>query len=464
MLTKAMGALALAGLLGMAMPHSAGADELIQDCAVQLKLNSHKAGYSGTGTGTLVHHKGGYYLVTALHNLKRAKTKLTIALPVNLFFSDSDLDKQFVSVEGSDLAVAKFLPDRLTDKYMPRFRELISANGKVRDPLQGQSLAAVGNPVFVYESSSRLQKSIVYQGVVAEYAEPGILVGNVAHITDEMIILESLSVMPGFSGGPLLLASDRTAPAQVAGIVVGGDPRSIVSPGRFVFAVPATKVESAIEELEKRLQDSSYVLKEGMVALDTNLDSVRRDDSVGLRYSGENIVVIDVDGQNSRQNITNEFLAERAEEVENADMVFHRGIFGDVKLELLQPSRATFIKCQFQNQDALSRANLMGARFVDCEFLLPDGTISAEPSFSPKLAYGITTIAGIEKTAPATAPPAPALDSILVELGATAQLAREEEGVSKPIPASSPTRNQSVSIRANQFHNVLTRDLFGDEP
>lgn len=445
------------------------AAEPIHLSGVQLKLNTNSVGYDGSGTGTLVKRGGHYYLVTAFHNIQRANLTLEIDLEADVFFNKSDFAEVFVINEGADLAVARFLPGAVKESSKKRFQELMRSASGVANPIEGQGLVAVGNPVFKYDSdtAASIVKNIVYHATVADYSTPDRFAGANVHVWEEMMILDSLSIMPGFSGGPLLyVRNDDSSTVEIAGIVVGGDPRTVVSPGRFVFAVPATDIEAAIVELDSRLSNPNYAAKGKFQFLETSLNEIERPTRAGMRYASERIVVVDVNRYNFTNEVTDLFLAEIADRVKNADLIFYGGTFGKLDLSQLKPSRSTWIRCVFNDRDTLATANLMGARLIDCEFY-PEGE-----EILPALGYGVTIIHGTTVRRPGV----PEADELLPLYQEDSTFSGLEERLSSidtlatgddSVPAAAPQSTQSLPPRASlsgrQIQNLLTRDLFANE-
>lgn len=486
-------AIVLLGLLSASSERQAAAQGIeLHTCAIQLRLNSHDAGYGGSGTGTLVRHGNGYYLVTAYHNLERAD-KIGLGLDYDALFSIDTFHPRFMAVRNADFIVAKFLDDKLRQDKKDRFRKLFHnrATETVVNPPPGLSLAAVGNPVFSYESYRSIQHNIVYGGMVAEYVKPNIVTGAIEYINAEMMVLESLSVMPGFSGGPLLLVRDGIArDGDVAGIVVGGDPRSVVSPGRFVFAVPPVDIEKAILALDDNLKNPGVAPPPGFEPLETDLAKLPRAGKKSSTHYSDQVVVIDP-GKSSYQ-VNDDFLRGVADKVRDTDMIFNGGRFESVDLSILKPSRSTFVQCVFTDDKSLLNANLMGARFIGCMFETSDGKTRAV-RVRPSLGYGITVIDGlVHKTDRVEAPGIFSVQALALSAnnGGEGRFAEMKEADadsgSKLAPAlpnngsrSAPTRrftplskefklpksssDNGVRFSRGQFENMLTEDLIPDE-
>jgi hypothetical protein len=64
----------------------------------------------------------------------------------------------------------------------------------------------------------------------------------------ERLIVESLSINTGFSGGPVLTNGEE---ARLLGVLVGGVTDRVVAPGRFAVACPAHRIRKLIEKAVK---------------------------------------------------------------------------------------------------------------------------------------------------------------------------------------------------------------------
>ena len=455
-----------------------GAQDDLHQCAIRLQINGRAQGamYNGAATGTLVEYGGKHYLVTARHNLSRATNTLQLVMWKNgegYYFNTDAFDGHFVATK-SDIVVARFRADQGFAAKGERFAPLLQTAGamrKVRDPAPGQTLVAVGNPVVALERSSIPRTNIVYHGTIAEYALLSDYTEGAGRGPAKFAIVESLSVARGFSGGPLLLLRNTDPPvAEVAGIVLGGDHRAVVLPGRFVFACPAVAIEKAIQALEAALaqplqeKDRGKVipLADEMLLVPTDQSRLLpQDEPFDLSaYDTGKVVVIDVERETNQALVTRDFISRIAPEVENAEMIFYNGTFVGVDLAGLRPSRATFVNCNFTGDISLSRAALMGARFIGCEFKAPGGQ-RRELVLRPTLGYAITVLPGFrDQAAPdggiffTDESPRMALSARVEKMAATID-APDDKPTPAPLPSAAPA--------TPRFENLLTIDWF-DQP
>lgn len=249
----------------------------------------------------------------------------------------------------------------------------------------GRVASAFGNSVTQsYEEPGTLASLVTlvairgFRGIVADR-----MYENNATRSESLFQFESISVRPGFSGGPVLVNSDTDQPELVT-VIQGGTLGVKIDEGRVTFG-PRTKVirdaVSAIRQAQpgpNELTDLKVVLadpqkwpapkfKSGyLLAPRTVLlyDGGPEGAECRQDQQGKLLYVRNADSENGREPAS---INAQLTKFTGASLHFEHVNFMDVDFSEIYTVNAIFHECAFDECD-FSRAILNGASFDDCTF------------------------------------------------------------------------------------------------
>lgn len=215
------------------------------DCSVRLLTTKSEGGRVSVGTGSYVYLnvRGPRFIVTAYHCVRDNKA-ITIeanekgALQYQL---NNLVEPTFLCVPALDICVFK-----VTQHGEKTLAECGRRAAKLSDQelTSATHVVAVGNPVVVLTGSEKYPFGWVSGATVTQKGSFGQRIGDTLAEGEaketSVVLLESLQITFGFSGGPILrsatnfLKDDR----EVVGVLLGGDPRN----GKISWCVPSHEV------------------------------------------------------------------------------------------------------------------------------------------------------------------------------------------------------------------------------
>ncbi|MGP0062384.1 MAG: hypothetical protein ACLQGP_02115 [Isosphaeraceae bacterium] len=366
-----------------------------------------------TGTAVLVQRgkPEDYYLVTAYHVVERSRNiDFLFGNDIFAWGSDDLMAKSYVSL-AKDLAIFKLTKDgykKCRDSIPGVSRPHVVKAVQLLDTRQfggdesalGRTAVAVGNPEIQINVSDESEpwklENVVYGGTVSELPTVESRLRQIVRKTGEkqsremalntqLLFLETLSITRGFSGGPVFVTTRPTANAdpasppqeqRLAGIIMGGSPRTDAFSGRYAFASPASNIERGILILEEALSPPA------------NPTKLRTDESI-LEYNPDVSSIswpMAIYNYGTTHGFAGSQLVEKVR-LRNDAMSGYRAVTDSAEKERISYTflEVTFDEVHFYN---LTDGDLSNYQFIKCTFIKPDfdgvvmnGTVFQSPRF-----------------------------------------------------------------------------------
>lgn len=261
---------------------SARAADIREPRHAAIYLEAKRDGRS-SATATVIEHRQQWYVVTAYHALYGSSSAF---LMFGLSRDDSGVlaakdSRTIVAHPTESLAIAEnIIYDRRFDiaalKLNAAGKQALQNQGViplspftlprgavegaagqpvVENPPVGTSAISIGSPEIEIDTKKYRVPNVVYECLVSDYNTvgqriPGALAlelsgdrQTVVRRTTQLMFLETLSIAPGFSGGPIV-----SAEGQLLGIVIGGVESPSVQAGRFAWACPVKELVRVLDQ------------------------------------------------------------------------------------------------------------------------------------------------------------------------------------------------------------------------
>jgi hypothetical protein len=247
--------------------------------AVRIAANRPKG--TSTATGIVLERGTNIYLVTAYHHIldsnfadiavpsidkTRSEDLIRISSPgllaVRTVGADNPINATAYCDPDADIAVFKFSDDgkKTLTKLTPRIQPISLYTGILAP---GTRLIAAGNLTLDFQGGLKayVARNMSFGAMAALYdAITQILPGLPDGFESRLVLMvESLSIDKGFSGGPLVIADGPNAD-KLAGMVWGGSLSGNVKPGRFAWGATAQQIDDAVQQYETSADAGKFLV------------------------------------------------------------------------------------------------------------------------------------------------------------------------------------------------------------
>ncbi|MBR9800681.1 pentapeptide repeat-containing protein [bacterium] len=371
-------------------------------CTVQ--INTIPLAGEAIASGVVVSHDGATYLVSAYHHLLNT-SEGKIVLPGKTILLGSANYFETKRVGGvdttaycdpfSDLVVfrlSKSAETELTDEKSVNFVKAVNLVEK-QEAVPGEQLIAAGNRYLDFRGGVKkyFTKGMSFGAIASRYDNIRQILDNLPDETNarEVLVVESLSIDKGFSGGSLVVGSGSEA-GKLAGVIWGGSLTETVRPGRFAWAATANQIRSAIEAYDNGPTPDQSIPANLFIPYGTSSyfdfpaspyasARVSLNSGVRIEISGVSYWWVD-QGHLDKILTTSPFV----------EFHFDGVVFDHIDFSAGRLVNAEFSNCQFRNCQ-FARASLNGCSFIDCS---NNDRPLAETGFAPLLCYGVVVTNG----------------------------------------------------------------------